>query len=268
MMEYRFINTIIRSVPVVLHLIAFRMLLQIKYTNKFNQVQRFYLLNLSLLEMVVCILSIAEGHILNDSTTRFYICAVQKIGVAILVLLSYTALTLDRFLVSYLHLRYTIVVTLQRGYLLYTFFYSFTCGVVVMVCFFHQKDPGQLSYHAVVYVWMPADILFTIVSTATYTYILLAKKNARENSGQINDNNFSSYKIFSTLLILSFVVTYIIPDIVLTTFSLTNTTSADAEFFISVLSSAWFSMGYCIDAFIYILSLKSIYIPSSLCNHN
>lgn len=263
-MEYRFISFIILSLPISLHLIAFSMLYRTRYVNKFNQVQRLYLLNLSLSEMCFCVLSIIKGNLSKESTAYFYVAAWKQFAAVMMFLLSYLMLTIDRFLIAYLNLRYPAVVSLQRTYRLYALCYGISCLVSMAVCLFHPQDYLLLSRHATTFIWVPGDIIFVVIAIFTYTYIFLTRKKMRHNivKNDVAKSGHCSLKTSSTLLILSFVIFYLIPDVILSCLFLASDSLENYEHYTEIVSTICFSSGYSIDAFIYIFSLKSISIPS------
>lgn len=249
-------NTLFRSFPVIFHSIGFVMLYRTKYTKKFNKVQRFYLLNLSLSEMVICILNIVQGYVSKESITRFYLSAFHKYTFVLMYNSSYLMLTLDRFLMAYLNLRYQVVVSLQKVYVLYFIIYVLSCTVGVMLCLFRPRDYDQLYRHAIMFVWLPGDILIIIASMVTYAYIFLTRKTVRT---KITTRKATSFKNSSALLIASYVICFAVPDFVLAFFYLARNNLPKSG---ALLLNILFSMAYSIDAFIYIFSLKSVHLSS------
>lgn len=254
-MTYKVFNSVFRSIPIFFHFIAFNILYRTKYSSSFNRVQRFYLLNLSLLEMGICSSSLIEGNLKHDSIEKFYISVFQKCSIVVVFFFTYVLLTFDRFLLVHLNLRYPIVVTMQRVYRMYIFLYSSSFASAIVTCMVHPHDNNQLSHNATIYLWIPGDLIIIVVSVATYLYIFLRKNYFNKTIGGKRKSRQCSSMAPSTLLVLSFVLAYAIPDLTYAYYHLFKGTISDP---IHCIFSGIFSFAYSIDAFIYIFSLKSV----------
>lgn len=250
------IQILLRLLPLLLHIIAFTILYLTKYTSKFNQVQRFFLLNLSISEMSLCFIPIIRNFI-NVENIRFYLYCLQLFGFNLMFYLSYAVLTVDRFLVVFLHVRYKCIVSLQRVRRLFACFYGMAFLGTITLCLLHSQDEKELSGDIAVYFWPLGDTLCTLIAVGTYMYIFLVRKKLQKSIG-INNSSRSSAMSSSTLLIVSYVVTFAIPDFLSTAFAGSNTRKPEG---LKIFINASYCVGFGVDALIYIFALKSIHLP-------
>lgn len=251
-------------VPFVFHLIAFYLLYRTKYTTKFNQVQRFILLNLSFSEMglciFICLLSIFNGHEIN-----FYFLSIRLIIFSSIFFFSYVVLTFDRFLMVFLNLRYSSVVSLQRIRRLFAGCYGAAVLSTIIVCLLLRAKNQKAFYrYWVVYFWPVGDVFCTLIAIITYTYIAVSRKLRQKKVGTIwNSSRRFSMRSSSTLLVLSFVITFVVPDSVMFALFLSSANGAH-PFGVDTVLHVFYSFGLCADAIIYIFSLKSVHLPRML----
>lgn len=181
----------------------------------------------------------------------FYLTAYLDFVVGPLFLFSYIMLTMDRFLMAYLCLRYPFSVTLQRVYRLY----MLACVVVhvigIIISFTHPKNVYQLSHNGTIFIWLPGDILVITTSITTYSYIFSTKRKLKRNAEMKTNTNSS----FTVLLILSYIMFSGIPDFTYGYFYFAN---QDMPRYVFILLNGIFSLSYTVDAFLYLFSMKSL----------
>lgn len=251
-------NTLIlclmRGVPILLHSIAFTMLYRTKYTNKFKQVQRFYLLNLSFVEISLCILSIitiiSRGHPVN-----FYFLWLRLFTFNTMFFVLYIMLTLDRFLIAFLNLRYYSIVTLAKVGSIIGCLYGLVFFISIIIYIVYPRN-GDFPHHLTNYFWPIGDVVYIVIAIVTYIYIFTSSRKMKPHRGIGMGHHSRRSRIpSSTVLIVSYLMTFSIPDFIWAGFDLSDKNLSTT---LQTVAHGWYSFGFCVDAIIYIFSLKSI----------
>ena len=262
MLDVKIAYLVLRSITILLHVIGFYMLFNTKGRTIFQRIQRFYILNLSASEMMLCIIGIV-GNASRPYISKelsFSIQCFHQAGAVTLFYVTYYVLTLDRFMFAFLNFRYAVIVTLKKIYIFFAFVYCSTVTIpVVLILTVDPTASASLSDHLGLYYWTPANIAFILVAVLTYLYIFCSSQKRRRkmishhNSNGIKRSRFLA--LVSTFLIGSFVLFFVIPDLIFTFFKLQNIPVSTT---LTVATNTIFSAGYAIDAFLYIYLCRGI----------
>ena len=239
-----FITVVVYAISVVLHSFGFALLTRIKKTDTFGETQRLYLLNLSLTSAIYAGLAVFEEVYLAYSELSDSLLPVTLILDGFLYtwyIFIMTALTFDRFLTLYLKLRYIYVWNIRKTIAMLAACCTASVTIAVVLYMTHSKIDTLLTT-LTLFVWPFLDFTFLFVAFFTYSYLLKtfrsnnvgiivpAKKSvghthhSHETAAACNHNSletasFSLKKarrgfIVPSLLVSSFVVCWLIPDLI------------------------------------------------------
>ena len=238
----------------VFHLLGFHLLMCL-YKIRRHTPQQLFLINLAFIEALRNFLSILmvdvtmfistdrkkeySNETLNDTTIfvtlkvdlQNDIGTVQRyisILIAVIYLLQYTAMlciTIDRFLASLLTIRYRIHCSVKKAQYLLIGIWMLALVIFLAMSVFCSIYPYN-SYMVYVFAYLPLD--FILISVTIFTYSFLFYKHVKSQKMQerdctTNSNNTSLISVFrkskfyiSILLITSFIIFFVIPDIIFT----------------------------------------------------
>ena len=245
-----------------LHMYGFYLLYITRYMTNFKMVQRFYLLHLSFSEASISVLSLIRTILSPRLSEKhvFMFHVVQYGTLNVLFYVTYIILTIDRFMVAYLNICYNLIMTLTKirrcFYVIYL--WMILCGVLLML--FHPMNIKKLYKHIVIFMWIPGDISFSMIATLTYSYIALKKRKMLDCRLPTHKHSKSAVYLPS-LLIISFVVFYIIPDLINAGLFLTH---VEIPLWFTLLTESLISFGYVADAILYTFSCRTIRIKRSV----
>lgn len=253
MMIQEVISILIHLVAIILHITGFCLLYNANYTLTFNKIQRFSLLNLSFVEILVCTITLTNENVPYLRKYYPYIRYINLVGGNSMLFLIYYAITVDRLLMVYYNLRYQIVVTMKRVRLYFCLFYlySFIMTVVFMKLGFSSHIEEYLKY-----IFITMSFGFIILSIITYSYMAVSNKRrkAKFPSHQKSQpvKKSTQPQMLPFLLILTFLLFIVLP--ILWNSFLKESPSS----FIKSLLLVTYAIGFCTDALLYIFSLKRI----------
>ena len=159
------------------HLLSFGLLLKSKPNQIFTKSQRFYLIQLSLLECVY-VTSMMTTYILYHTCEKQRICSFSAHLVMYLGAVTFyiwylglmTLLTIDRFLAVHYNIRYSLYCTLRK-----TKIASFVLAILSFssIIAFFVGIFKEVRRFSMIYIWSLFDISFLALVTVTYTYFFL-----------------------------------------------------------------------------------------------
>ena len=181
-MEVKYLYFTLRGLGALLHVVAFYFLWSTRYDVKYNRIQRYHLLNLCVVETVVCVggfLRIALiGH--ASENALFYVTSVLYVPVCCKFYATYLMLTFDRFLIAYLLYRYSSVMTLQRARITYYCLYVLFVVIAIVTLLIHPVNMGVLFETVLTVIWVPLDTLFVFTAIFTYLFIAVSTRKRRK----------------------------------------------------------------------------------------
>ena len=247
-----------RGLAVTLHCIGMYCLIKTKYSRVTFKVQRIYLINLSVSEIFLCSMSIVrrafQDYLSNDII--YYIICFQYGGMVVVFYSAYILLTLDRFAIVFYNIKYNLKVTETRVRRVFYCVYAINVVLISMLVYVHPTDIKLLISNLTKYLWLPADLICIALVSVTYAYIFITrKKNIKKLFPTTRKQRQMKPKVtvIPTLLILTFISTFAIPDILYAVIE-------DIDINLSGFFSAVYGVGYILDAILYIFMLRSIRI--------
>lgn len=271
---------------IVMHLIALSLLLKLRKTAIPNRTQRVLLIHLSVSETCFMLCQVVKIASISNTEFDHYISIIQMAGFDSMYYFAMIYLTADRFFEVYLNLRYPLYwnETLARNVLLVLWFVS---AVMATVTFF-LYHLNIYSYMDVCYLvlYPSLEIVFLVVATITYSYIIRTswrfyRKTRRvcglrdhprpldhanmpptkpcsvqsvvvpKKQRSSGEHSFQRKLLLPTLLILTFVIFMVIPDMVYMFQHLSDSKKQQNKNFKSVIFTAYF-IAFTLDAIIYI----------------
>ena len=236
-----FISCLLYLISMILNSLGIYLLSATRPLNS----SKILLINLSDSEIFVAMM----GVVFNILRAVLPIETMLKIG--IIFATSYIAyyfamfmLTVDRLIGVVLPLKHRVIVTEQR--LTLAIVTSWFIALLLQTCFSILSETFHLDSVLLKYIWIALDAVFIILCAITYglIFIKVLKKKRLENNQQDGRGNSRLFKI-TALIILSFLLLMLVPDIVLYFHSMTNKTA------IECLNIVW-SLGFVADPIIYI----------------
>ena len=262
-------------VPITLHLIGLYLLHATRWAHS-NKIQRLYLVNLSIAEIVRGVLKFLYPMILiwtGDSRNgaAFYLWMIQTSGGFLWYILVMVQLTVDRFLEVYLNLRYQIYCTEERTKIgLIVSAALSTIIAIIMCCRLDVDDFDVTHYILSLYFWPATEITFLLVASFTYTYLFIKIRANRQkvkrllqqfprertptqaelNRGR-NLQKIKKHFYLPSFLILSFILFWIVPDMTEFFLMLCNKPVPSMT---SLYVNISYSLAMTIDALIYVFA--------------
>lgn len=235
-------------VPIILHVIGFCLLCRTKYKQNFGKIQRLYLLNLSLVEILLCVVRLPPQTIQN-----IYIECVAAYGSTMLIC-TYFLITMDRFLMAYFSIRYNLLVTMRQARWMFLVSHIISAclpSITILQC--------KYRYQTVLfqYILLPAVFVYLLFTAFTYTYIFISnkrRKNKVTRSTTTTKQKHTYPQLLPSLLIVSFVVFFLCPALTFAYFSFL----APPHPIVSFVLILCYSIGYSLDALLYIFSLNTV----------
>ena len=249
-------------------------------TCLYNQGQRnsqyLFLINLSscefLISVLVCFKRVSDFISVSDeilptiNKIHNYITIVVFTGIAVVYYMAMVYITLDRLLSILLSLRYKIYCTETKA----KHFLQVTWIVALLIC-----TSVSLTHHFNGYIWQTTffmyvyptfDFAFIILALITYVFIFLKYRKSRrkyfQSCIQPNITRESTFKIFRksnffipVLLILTFVIFMLIPDLVYLFYGIVGNNESDTLF---VTCDVSYAISILADGWIYIFMQKSV----------
>lgn len=173
------------AVPLFLHLVGWYLL----YTRSSNisKTQKVFLLHLSMAEIVLCVLYLLSmivreiygtGHVV---TALALICMYSFVSMYVLIMIS---LTLDRFFMVYLNIKYALYWSTKRTRRLMSFVWVIAFMALGVSVTYYRNDKCRLERITGVYKFTSpiGDFLFLIVAIATYSYIAMKMLQSENES--------------------------------------------------------------------------------------
>ena len=265
------VQCLLFSIPAALHLFAIYVLHLARYTN-LQQSQRFYLINLSLSEFLICFLGIWKriSKIYGWSDEKTYIRYVQAGIATFAYYFVMIALTLDRFFEVFLNIRYPLFFTLTKTKIIVGIVWAMSAFFTVMLCVMNTTNP-EVPNEILTYFYFVFGIICVVVSIFTYSYIMkkiytnkVGNIVPRESTGSSTDQAVAHAKqkkrliqsmYLPFLLLVTFVIFVVVPEIVYFVYDLLQLNMSDS---VSTTLTTSYFLAYTSDVFIYILGSKYI----------
>ena len=242
--------------------------------------QRLYLLNLSLSEVCLTLMELAKRLVYITTNSEYniiseYIKVIQFSSAAMVYYFIMIYLTADRFFVVYLHLKYPLYWSKNktRNLLAVTWVVFIILAIVLALLYKYLSiDYNRIFY---IYTWPITEAVFLVVAFGTYGYVIqkVYKRNKARNAyetlrqrSKFNNTATPSPQQYQsilkqpafyvpTLLILTFVLLQVVPDLTVSfvifsgrTVSENVNTAVFITYMISIL----------LDAVIYIILLPCV----------
>ena len=256
-MNFKQIAAYFLILPATLHVFGF-VLLILTPKEKLGFSNKLYYINLSVAEIFTCWLGVIK-RLLSGNSAIIAIYFHYTVGFVSLFL-TMTVLTIDRFFMVYLNIKYplywnnkkTVVLSLSIWFLV------FFLGFIFVVTEINR-------IHLDIYMLPFFDVLFIVVSTVTYIYIFdkiqTNRRSIRTTSvDQTNGNVTVTHKgkefLSIFLLVISFMLFTVIPDLVyLYHFAKDIKVIGTWK---EIMLTFMYGTSYTIDFFIYILFSKPV----------
>ena len=168
----------IRSIPIVIHCFGIYLLWKVKYIKRYNRNQGFYIMWLSIIEILMNLTKISIKLTTEDSI-RFYMDMVRTGVLACQLTLVLSAMTIDRVGFVMLNLKYrsSWMAAAPRWVLLSACALSCSVTVVLFLCFDTASD---FEYSKKVYFWPITDSVVVLTFIVSYTFMkLYVKRRAK-----------------------------------------------------------------------------------------
>lgn len=270
-MNWSLLQFIIIILVVVLHIIAVVWLLQRK-CRRVSESQRLFLINLSLSEILIAGIGLLRRLFALKTSQRidFYMILVQNTGCILAYYLIMIILTADRFFEVYLNIRYPIFWNGKRSRYIMCFVWLVSFIVSVISIAIQQSITIEEFFKfCYVYYFPIAELIFLIVATTTYSYVLkLIRRNRLQRLSTsvrfdmteccINTGTQNRRKrvrkmrgfVVPTLLIITFILFVIVPDLI---YFFSYILKRPVHSILDRLLPFIYYFGFSSDAFIYIL---------------
>ena len=258
-------------VNVLLHMLGAYLLISMYPTCR-RSLQQIYLINLSISECLTNFLEVCriishlipfkDNHLKIVNGIRYYTLIVSFTGISVVYYLVMIYLTLDRLMDIVLNIKYPVYWSEEKAkYLLITtwLFGLFSC---VTVCICYQLFNFNWEDAFFKYFYPPIEFAFIILALTTYGFIFHKyRKNRLDAPGYLDNctprrRKNSTIQIFrksrfyiSVLLILTFLLFMIVPDITYLFLAIIYKSKSDI-----LLTCCWISyaISNLADAYIYI----------------
>lgn len=241
-----------------------------------GNIQLVYLLNLGISEAVINFLGILLTPLSSFGTfstatisathqVQYSIMIVLETGVLLVYYLCMVYITLDKLFEVKLNIKYPIYMNERRAKYLMIVTWIACLGFGSFVCIWFHTVKNKLEEPFVKYVYPTLDIGYLVLASVSYVIIFQKFKESRSaplrhrlNKGK----KLNTFQVFrksnfyvSGLLIASFILLMVIPDLVYLVIGILKAEKTDelvAYCFLSILLS------YFVDGFIYILLQRKV----------
>ena len=263
-MSQQYIHSVILLIcllNVLLHLTGMYLLISLR-NSTMNGNQRLLLLNLSLSEFCLAFIEIVKRCIYitinsNESVITQYINIIQFSSAAMVFYFIMIYMTADRFFHIYLSIRYPLYWSKTKTMRLVWVTWIVCIILSVLLSFLHKYqlvDYKQLFY---IYLWPITELLFLAIAFGTYGYAFKTVYRGRKNKSGLTRSKIKRKSIFRqpalylpSLLIFTFVVLQVVPDLTIVFVTLRGKTLSE-EAFNGVYIT--YMVSILLDAIIYIL---------------
>lgn len=294
------INTVIlillcfgRAIPLSLHVIGFYLL----YTKSagINKSQKLFLLNLSMSEIMLCVISLVRTICefmfgsSNTYTTNIYIIFYSFSVTYYMIMI---CLTLDRLAKFYFNMRYSMYWTPKKTKLLLGIVWLVAGTQDVLFYVYCSKGglstKNQISKAYVVYVYPTLDTMFLVIATTTYSYIFkkfshsarvtttsiscynaqsdrrtshgtsnvkVSNRTGATNKSKLPTRRRSTKLLLPSLLVLSFIVFVVLCDLVYFLMERNILSNSTTLYY---LFGVTFYVGLAVDAIIYVIFATTV----------
>lgn len=257
------VNIGVRLIPISLHLLGIY-LLSIVPKQNINATQRLLLLNLSIVTVsfLFCTWLASLVHVLipsNHFEFLEYISLVQLTGFSFVYYLAMICITADRFLEMYLNIKYALYWsgrhTLKLMYFIWFIGATFSSVMVIL----YYKWRINYTRYCYIYFFPIIEAIFLAIALVTYSYIferyykqLKILKNRKKDFKNMLRR---SPLLLISLIIATFVLFMIVPDMILFSYHYSNTPLPNTVLLVTYIL---YTLTYTSDAVIYILLQKSV----------
>ena len=258
----------------IFHITGMYLLICLRY-SAMNSSQRLFLLHLSLSEFCLTFMEMIKRilHISLNSQDNYileYLNIIQFSSAAMVYYLIMIYLTADRFFELYLSIKYHLYwsETKSKGLLITTWVVFVMVTIVIFLLYIYKSLNYKKLFY--IYIWPFIEIVFLVIACGTYGYIFrkIYKRNrtihvfraAKSKSGigsvsivtrKRNNRIFMQSAFYlPTVLILTFVLLQVVPDLAIFSVLLSGRNVPDHVFNIAFMT---YMISILLDAVIYIL---------------
>ena len=232
--------------------------------NKRRNKHQIYLIATLCISEFNGVLTIAIIHIMVYKNVSLTLIGIFWFYLHLFVRLTYysamTLLTIDRFLVFYLNIRYLSKWPPER--LLKSIVFIYVTSLLIFTCFtvmISLKLVDWLYFANLMFMpYFILDVIYIIQVRSTYFYIYFKYKKHKElmEDKKLKSNNKEHFKLLTpTLLIVTFIIFYCIPDFVDIFYQFFD---FDRNFIIYNVLGISYRISWLIDPIIYIYHCKLI----------
>ena len=252
---YTLVNYTLRSANIVLQIVALFFLWRSRLNKRIKN-QVIIITALCLCEMTGAVLGITCAIVDQYSVSRILSSICDSFGYIFFMINYYfimTLLTIDRFLVFYLNIRYHIrfppakVLKMIQIIVAISLIPTITLAVLILLQKISLARLGSICFVS----YLIFDAIYILVAITTYTYIFKVYKRQvkmRKNS-QCTRNKENFNHLIPSLIIITFIIFAIIPDFYNMTRTYKIIKSHDA---IADVASVFYRVGWMVDPLIYI----------------
>lgn len=248
------VSIAILTMSVIFNLLGIYLLKQLQSPRLINQI--FLLISMSTSELLLALFSVINkvGKFTEVKQKNSSIFVYHNQISAALLFICYTTfflLTFDRFLTFMLHLKYHKIVTRKRTF--YGLLVTWLSGVAIAVPFlFLSANTFLVVWHQ--YIYFIFDGIILVTAFVTYSYIVnkaLGKHRTASSRVPRREKMF----VVVTIIILTFVLLVIIPDIAYMHLFVVNKVGSDIDE--SIIWIIW-ELNYLVDPCVYIFLQRNI----------
>ena len=269
-----FLSIGLTVLALVLHIFGLYLLRKAKCSaSGFTEIQRFYLLHLSIVELVL-ICSTIPNYFYHTSqgTIKTLLDVFGSLSLFTWNVGIMQLITLDRFLMVYLNIKYSLFWTMRKSKIAV---YTLIITSLATMGFVFLFDGISVLVICVVYIWPCLDATFLLAAFTTYTYFFKKIREnmklrecynnntsaERNNKAKIAANERTDKKMkrgffTPTLLIVSFILFVVIPDQVFFWYFISSELPSSN---IELLLVCCYQFSWIVDAVIYIFFQREIF---------
>ena len=247
--------TLLNCVVIITHIAALVLLITTK-EKKISKGQKYLIISLCLTEMVYVITDnvykILDLLKLENIAHNFWLITAGPIFFMYMFIMIF--ITIDRFLVFYLNLKYALYWSDKSMQLILT---GLACISVISYIPLRARgiNHDELGKTLACYIYPPFEVVFIFIVLLTYGYIFgQYRKSVRGDSYRRNILSHNRFKIkVPTLIILTYVICTIVPNVIRLLHFLIAIKIYDIKI-LHVLTP----LGFLTDSAIYIYSIKTV----------
>ena len=199
-------------IGVLMHMTALFLLISTKCKDKI--LQREYLIALCCVEIWICISCSLEllPIEIQGKSILFQIFSIMSIsGIVLYQYLLLSFIAIDRFVSIYMPLRYQSL-PIKRYTIVFIMFNACVSLSVALtflsLYFYYEKDYYRMVPLAAIHIWLPFDIIVLVLSIVVYGYFAVVRSKLKQS-------NAWKQLIVSTAILISFIVFYLLPDLIM-----------------------------------------------------